>query len=317
MNKRRKAGGLDKLPTGIAGFDRITGGGLPARRTTLLAGGAGSGKTVFALQTLANGARRGQPAIFVSFNQHPRQVVENAAPFGWDIETLEKDKLAFLDARLRPTVVRAGQYDLTGMLAGLRVVAGELGARRLVFDSFDVLLTLLDDRLAELHETLRLRDWLCENEFAALITVSLDASDPRAAQRYACVQSIADCCVTLDYRTDGRTALRALRLLKYRGSRFMEQEFPFSITDSGIEVPLPPARSAAGVTAAAGLNPEIEEARRELTARLQALDHFLEMKKAELDFLTRKETPPAETPQLDSPLQPRCDGSVPLRSGSS
>jgi circadian clock protein KaiC len=126
MNKRRKAGGLDKLPTGIAGFDRITEGGLPARRTTLVAGGAGSGKTVFALQTLANGARRGEPAIFVSFNQYPRQLVENAGAFGWDLEALEKDKLVFLDARLRPMVVRAGQYDLTGMLAGLRVMASEL-----------------------------------------------------------------------------------------------------------------------------------------------------------------------------------------------
>ena len=302
MNKRRKAGGLDKLPTGIAGFDRITGGGLPARRTTLLAGGAGSGKTVFALQTLANGARRGEPAIFVSFNQYPRHLVENAGAFGWDLEALEKDKLAFLDARMRPMVVRAGQYDLTGMLAGLRVVAGELGARRLAFDSFDVLLTLLDDRLAELHETLRLRDWLCENEFAALITVSLDPSDPRAAQRYACVQSIADCSLTLDYRLSARTALRSLRLAKYRGSRFMEQEFPFTITDSGIQVLLPRPPSAAALTAAVALSPEIEEARRELTARIAALDHFLEMKRTELDFLTHKENPPPDKPQLDSLL---------------
>ncbi len=86
----------------------------------------------------------------------------------------------------------------------------------------------------------------------------------------------------------------------------MEQEFPFTITDSGIEVLLPRARSAAGAPAAPGLNPEIEEARRELTARIQALDHFLEMKKAELDFLTRKEIPPPDAPQLDSPRISPC-----------
>jgi circadian clock protein KaiC len=299
MNKRRKAGTVEKLPTGIAGFDRITEGGLPSRRTTLVAGGSGSGKTVFALQTLTGGARRGQPAIFVSFNQYPRQLVENAGAFGWDIETLEKDRLVFLDARLRPTVVRAGQYDLTGMLAGLRVVAAELGARRLVFDSFDVLLALLDDHVAELHETLRLRDWLCENEFAALITVSLDPSDPRAAQRYACIQSIADCTVILEYRLTQPTALRSLRLVKYRGSAFMEQEFPFTITDSGIEVLLPPAAEAPSLATPAALTPEIDKARRELTARIQALDRFLEMKKAELDFLTRNTTPPSDKPHLD------------------
>lgn len=46
-----------KAPTGIAGFDEITGGGLPRGRTTLLVGGPGPGKTVFALQFLAHGAR--------------------------------------------------------------------------------------------------------------------------------------------------------------------------------------------------------------------------------------------------------------------
>jgi circadian clock protein KaiC len=250
MNKKHKAGGLDKLPTGITGFDHITGGGLPARRTSLLAGGPGSGKTVLALHTLVRAAQRGEPGVFVSFNECPRQLMENAGAFGWRLEALEKNKLVFLDARLRPKVVRAGQYDLTGMLAGLRTVATDLGARRLVFDSLDMLLTLLDDRLAELHEVLRLHDWLCENEFTALITVNLDSGDPRAAQRYACVQSIADCAILLDYRLSERAARRSLRVLKYRGSRFLEQEFPFVIADSGVEVLLPRASSAAAATAA-------------------------------------------------------------------
>jgi predicted ATP-dependent serine protease len=49
--------GLHKTPTGIEGFDLITGGGLPRNRTSLILGGPGAGKTVFALQTLVNGAR--------------------------------------------------------------------------------------------------------------------------------------------------------------------------------------------------------------------------------------------------------------------
>jgi circadian clock protein KaiC len=256
MNKKHKAGGLDKLPTGIAGFDQITSGGLPARRTSLLAGGPGSGKTVLALHTLVSAAQRGEPGVFVSFNESPRQLMENAGAFGWRLEALEKNKLVFLDARLRPTVVRAGQYDLTGMLAGLRTVATDLGARRLVFDGLDMLLTLLDDRLAELHEVLRLHDWRCENQFTALITVNVDSGDARAAQRYACVQSIADCAILLDYRLSARAARRSLRVLKYRGSRFLEQEFPFVIADSGIDVLLP--RGASG---AAAMAPPVEAQR--------------------------------------------------------
>ena len=59
-----------KAPTGIAGFDEITGGGLPRGRTTLFVGGPGSGKTVFALQFLAHGAHHcGEPGIFVAFEE--------------------------------------------------------------------------------------------------------------------------------------------------------------------------------------------------------------------------------------------------------
>ena len=56
---------LEKLPTGIEGFDQITGGGLPRGRMTLVMGGPGCGKTIFALQTLVNGARlRGERSLW-------------------------------------------------------------------------------------------------------------------------------------------------------------------------------------------------------------------------------------------------------------
>ena len=98
--------GLHKTPTGIEGFDSITGGGLPRNRTTLLLGGPGSGKTVFALQTLVNGARQfGEPGIFVAFEENSRQILINAASFGWKLPELEKKHLLFIDAKMRPDVM--------------------------------------------------------------------------------------------------------------------------------------------------------------------------------------------------------------------
>ena len=65
---------LEKMPTGISGFDDIT-GGLPLRRTTLLMGGPGCGKTVFALQILVKGAtEQGAPGIFVAFEENARRI---------------------------------------------------------------------------------------------------------------------------------------------------------------------------------------------------------------------------------------------------
>src|SRR5258708_33202307 len=148
--------GLHKTLTGFEGFDSITGGGLPRNRTTLLLGGPGSGKTVFALQTLVNGARQfGEPGIFVAFEENSRRILANAASFGWNLPKLEKKQLFFFDAKTGPDVIKAGEFDLSGMLAGIKAEADARGARRIVFDAVDVLLSLLDDPLAERREIFR------------------------------------------------------------------------------------------------------------------------------------------------------------------
>src|SRR5687767_2557597 len=78
-----------KAPTGIAGLDEITGGGLPRGRTTLVLGGPGSGKTILALQFLVNGARDlAEPGIFVAFEETSKRIVANAEGFGWKLGAL-------------------------------------------------------------------------------------------------------------------------------------------------------------------------------------------------------------------------------------
>ena len=108
----------NKAATGIAGFDEITGGGLPNGRTTLLLGGPGSGKTIFSLQFLVHGVRDcGEPGIFVAFEESSKRVMANAASFGWKLSELRANKLFFLDAQPLSTLVQSGDFDLSGMLA--------------------------------------------------------------------------------------------------------------------------------------------------------------------------------------------------------
>ena len=98
---------LPKLATGIEGFDDLSGGGLPRNRTSLIIGGPGAGKTVFALQSLVNGVRRRQESgIFVAFEESPRQIIVNGATFDWGLAALAENKLFFLDACLSPTAIQ-------------------------------------------------------------------------------------------------------------------------------------------------------------------------------------------------------------------
>ncbi|MEA2764831.1 MAG: circadian clock protein KaiC [Gemmatimonadaceae bacterium] len=223
-----------KMLTGITGFDEITGGGLPRARTTLVVGGPGCGKTVFALQTLVNGARKKkESSIFVAFEESADQIVANAATFGWDLPGLAKKKLFFLDARLSPEVVQAGDFDLIGMLAVLEAKAAEIKATQIVFDGIDVLLNLLDDPAAERKEIYRIRDWLTRTGLTGIITQKAGGPD---GDRHGFIQFMVDCVVVLRHQVLNGSTFRNLRVMKYRGSGFAGDEFPISVTEEGMQL---------------------------------------------------------------------------------
>src|SRR5580700_11031075 len=212
---------LPKIATGIQGFDELSHGGLPRNRMSLLKGGPGSGKTVFALQSLVNAARdRGEPGIFVAFEESPRQIIANAAGFDWDLPALVKNKLFFMDAQLSPDVVQSGEFDLRGMLAMLDAKKEEIGARWIVFDGIDVLLTLLHNPKEEMREIYRIRSWLADNDVdAAIITAKVDG-DGSQLVNYGLLQFMVDCVVSLEQRLECGVPLHRVQILKYRGSAF-------------------------------------------------------------------------------------------------
>jgi circadian clock protein KaiC len=228
---------LPKIATGIQGFDELSHGGLPRNRTSLLAGGPGSGKTVFALQSLVNAAqRRDEPGIFVAFEERPQQIIANAAGFKWDLPALLKRKLFFMDANLSPDVVQSGEFDLRGMLAMLKAKKEEIGAKWIVFDGIDVLLTLLQNPKSEMREIYRIRDWLAENEVeAAIFTAKIDGHGSEIAN-YGFLQFMVDCVIEFESRLDCGVALHRIRVTKYRGSAFARGEYPVSFDAGGMEI---------------------------------------------------------------------------------
>ncbi|MBY0522876.1 MAG: circadian clock protein KaiC [Gemmataceae bacterium] len=228
---------MRKYPTGIDGFDEISLGGLPEERLTLVLGSPGSGKTVFALQTLVNNARTaGRPGIFIAFEERSELIVANAASFGWDLPALQREKLFFLDALVPSDIATAGDFDLLGLLSGIAAKAREMGARHVVFDAVDVLLTLLANPDRERQELFRLHEWSVEHGLTCMLTAKTLDQDPLAAMSYSFLPFMVDAVVLLRSRMEDRVALRELRVLKYRGSAFAGNAFPYCIDSTGIEV---------------------------------------------------------------------------------
>ena len=234
QQERRKA--IQKVPTGIVGLDEVLRGGLPARRMTLLSGGAGSGKSLIGLQSILHGADTGEPGILVLFEERAAAVRQNARSLGWDLATLERKNLLFLmDARVNPELVVSGDFSVKGLLAILDHQTKAMGARRIVFDAVDTLLHLYDSPSRERHELYALHEWLLNRGLTAIMTVKTVQKE-ESPSRYAFLDFMADCVIHVDQRVTGQVTTRRLRVVKYRGSGYGRNEYPFIIGENGINV---------------------------------------------------------------------------------
>jgi circadian clock protein KaiC len=232
--KRRKE--IPKAPTGITGLDKVLGGGLPAGRMTLICGGSGSGKSMMGLQSLLHGAVAGEPGILVMFEERAAAVRQNAWSLGWDLASLErKNRLYLMDARLDPAAVISGDFSISGLLAILDQRAKAMRARRIMIDAVDALLHLYDSLIRERHELYTLHEWLLDRGLTTIMTVKTIPRDD-APSRYAFLDFMADCVIHVDQRVTAQVTTRRLRVIKYRGSGYGRNEYPFIISEDGITV---------------------------------------------------------------------------------
>lgn len=243
---------MEKAATGIRGFDDIALGGLPAGKTTLVEGGTGAGKTVFALETLLHGARDlGEPGIFVCFEENPVHLRENAQSFDWGLDAIPETDLCFFEARPDPDMIRSGDVDISGLLAVLQARVRQMGAKRIVFDALDMLLAQVADPKFIRREVHRLQDWLLEMGLTAIITSKRYEANWSASGHPSMefIRFMVDCSIVLQHDIVDGASQRNVRISKYRGSAFQENEIPFVVGARGIDVAFIHSSGQTGVPA--------------------------------------------------------------------
>ena len=144
----------------------------------------------------------------------------------------------FLDAQPGPDLIQSGNFDLGGMLAALEAQIEKMGARRIVFDAVDVVCALLPDPAAKRREIYRLHQWLMARELSGVMTLKAggDESSASSQQFFGFMQFMVDCSVVLNQNVVLGVSQRNLRVQKYRGSGFDENESPLVIGKMGLEV---------------------------------------------------------------------------------
>jgi circadian clock protein KaiC len=240
MSKRTKSiaasDRLAKVPTGIAGFDEITGGGIPAGRPTLICGSAGCGKSLMATEILVHGALEyGEPGVLMTFEESAADIRKNLSSLGFNIGDMVARKQLVLDHVFiaRNEVEENGDYDLEGIFIRLAHAIDSIGAKRVVLDTIESLFSGLTNQAILRAELRRLFGWLKDRNITAIITAERGDGN---LTRHGLEEYVSDCVVLLDHRVIGQVSTRRLRVVKYRGSTHGANEYPFLIDTNGMSV---------------------------------------------------------------------------------
>ncbi len=227
---------LKKAPTGIAGLDEITQGGLPAGRPTLVCGGPGSGKTLLGISFLVNGATRfDEPGVLMSFEQSAEELAADVASLGYNLQSLIDRGLLVVDYVHvdRSEIEETGEYDLEGLFVRLELAVTSIGARRVLLDTIESLFGSLQNETILRSELRRLFRWLRERKLSAVVT---GERGERTLTRHGLEEYVTDAVIQLDNRVYDQIATRRLRVVKYRGSDHGTNEYPFMIDRDGLSV---------------------------------------------------------------------------------
>jgi circadian clock protein KaiC len=227
---------LEKALTGITGFDQITNGGLPKGRPTIVCGGPGCGKTMFAMEFLVRGATEfNEPGVLLTFEETGDEMTKNVASLGFDLKALAARKKLVMDyVKIEPAEIQeTGAYDLEGLFVRLQYAVDSIGAKRVVLDTLEAIFSGFANAGMLRAEIRRLFRWLKDRGLTTVVTAERGDG---TLTRYGLEEYVSDCVIFLDHRVSDQVSTRRLRVVKYRGTSHGADEYPFLIDDKGFSV---------------------------------------------------------------------------------
>ena len=221
---------ITRVTTGIPGLDEMIEGGFKMNNTILVVGGCGSGKSTLAMQYLYEGYLRGEGGVYVSFEETPEAIKENMLRHGWDLEEAEQKNIVRI-IRIQPQDVMHILNQEYGMIADSVM---ELKAKRIVIDSLTSIETMIEGEFNKREGILKLVNWL-QNIGCTSLMVAESEQDPTKYSRHGILEFIVDGVIVLYNIRRGKSRIRALEVLKMRGTNQVTNLVPYVI-DKGINL---------------------------------------------------------------------------------
>lgn len=223
---------INRIPSGVPGFDELVEGGFEQKSVSLLVGAPGTGKSTFALQFLYEGAVHfNEPGLLLSFSETPESIMEHSLNFGWDFEKLEKEN-KFRVISLKPHQISSLLQSGGGRI---RDEVESLGVKRIVVDSVTAYSLLFKDDYLKRESIVEFftlfRDW-------GLTSLVISEASPKAfEQQEGSIGFFADAILHFYYLFSGtQERTHCVEVYKMRGTHHANRLYELFFQNSGVTV---------------------------------------------------------------------------------
>lgn len=255
ISKKTDSDGPKWVKTGVPGFDELFGKGIPQGKNILVAGGPGTGKTIFCLQTLYNAVCKGHDCLYITFEELPESLVQHMGAFGWKFAKSSQEgtawgivaenhgKLAI--AKKDPFSIARSVEALLAKAAGhLRIdmegipelIPPNFKPHMIALDSLSALESAFIGKPESYRVYIEQLFRLFENSGATTFLITETEEAPMRYSKTGVEEFLADGVFVFYYFKTRDTRVRAVEILKLRGAKHENKIVPFSITGKGMEV---------------------------------------------------------------------------------
>jgi len=213
---------VKRVKTGILGLDPLIEGGFPAGRTYLICGEAGAGKTTFALQYIYNGVLEGEPGVYLTIDEKPKHIVEDATSLGWDLERLIDENMLLM-AELSPYFADIEKVEVKKVVDEARSLLTQIGAQRLAIDPLAPLILRSEKAIDHLTAEMRIRNYIrglvhaLDDLGVTTVATSEIPTGTNKLSRYGVEEFIVSGVIVLTLRRGEMGFMRELYIRKMRG----------------------------------------------------------------------------------------------------
>lgn len=220
-----------RVPTDINEFDNIIEGGFGKNSINLIIGGAGSGKSIFATEFLVNGIKKGETALYITFEETKGDFYANMARFDWPLEKYEKNG-SFVFLEYTPEQVKTMLEEGGGAIENI-ILKNKIS--RVVIDSITSFELLFDNELEKREAAFELfnmiRRWNC----TAVVTFEENIHSSQKADTRT-MEFEADSIIAFYFMRSAQERKRYLEVLKMRGTKHSTKIYTFEIGTKGIQM---------------------------------------------------------------------------------